>query len=29
MFETSLQDFLGRYLDALAVGDDPVSNPSN
>jgi hypothetical protein len=25
MFETSLQDFVGRYLDALAVGDDPIA----
>jgi hypothetical protein len=25
MFETSLQDFVGRYLDDLAVGDDPIA----
>jgi hypothetical protein len=24
MFETSLQDFVGRYPDALAIGDDPI-----
>jgi hypothetical protein len=25
MFETSLQDFVGRYPDALAIGDDPIA----
>jgi hypothetical protein len=25
MFETSLQDFVGLYPDALAIGDDPIA----
>jgi len=25
MFETSLQGFVGQYLDTLAVGEDPIA----